>query len=513
MTESGLNVTPGASFRRSPLVLHGRDAFGPVQSAGDLAGRSIRGGAISAFGQVIQLALQVGGAAALARLLTPRDFGLVAMVTAISAFGMILRDAGLSAATIQARTITQDQCAALFRINAIAGLLLGICLAAAAPAVARFYGHEELTWITIGLAIPLVVSGFATQHFALLQRHMRFGAVTIVHLGFYSSYWLAALVSAILGSGYWSLVIANGVAYLVWTALIFVFCRWVPVRPADGKAVMSHIRFGGHVLASGVVGYFASYADSILVGRFLGAGPLGLYSRAYNFVALPIAQMIQLIQRVGLPVLRLLVDEPERYRTYQTRMTNLVATISLPLGLVCVLEGEFFIRVLLGDQWIEASPAFRLLGAVMLVRPIMATVELAQLSLGESRRYFIWTLITSTTYVISFVAGLPWGITGVAGALAAAHFLLFLPAAAYCLARSPVRVRDFLHQLAVPLGVSSLAVAVALAFHAISGFGFAEQGLGVAIFLCVYAALSVARPSIRELAVHSVRGVRRSGSR
>jgi PST family polysaccharide transporter len=120
------------------LVLHARDAFEPVQQTSDLAARSIRGGAISTVGQVAQFVFQVGGTVALARLLTPRDFGLVAMVTVIATLGMLLRDAGLTTATVQARALTRDQCSMLFWANAAASVFLGLCLAAAARAIARF---------------------------------------------------------------------------------------------------------------------------------------------------------------------------------------------------------------------------------------------------------------------------------------------------------------------------------------------------------------------------------------
>jgi len=98
----------------SGSVLHSADAFGPGDSSGDLARRSVRGGAISLVGQAAQLLFQVGGTVVLSRLLTPADFGLVTMVTAILALGVLLRDAGLAAATVQAKAVTRDQCSVLF---------------------------------------------------------------------------------------------------------------------------------------------------------------------------------------------------------------------------------------------------------------------------------------------------------------------------------------------------------------------------------------------------------------
>jgi O-antigen/teichoic acid export membrane protein len=483
----------------SGLVLRAEEAFGPERSTDDLATRSVRGGAISTVGQAAQFIFQVGGTVLLARLLTPRDFGLVAMVTVITTFGMLLRDAGLSTATVQSRTLTREQASVLFWVNSAAGILLGLGLVAAAPAVAAFYGEHELVLISMGLAVPLLLSGLSAQHSALLRRSMRFTAMTVVQIASYGSYFVVAVVAAWLGLGYWSLILANGAGIVMAMLQNFFFCRWLPSRPRRGVGAAGLFRFGGHVLGSNLVNYFTSNADSILVGRFLGAGPLGLYNRAYNFVALPVSQLRDLAERVGLPVLRLLIDEAERYRRYYLRMANIVATVCFPVGMICVVEGGFFVRVLLGEQWLGATPVFRILGAVMIIRPAMATVEIAQLSTGQSRRFFYWSMFTSAVYVASFVAGLAWGISGVAGAFAIANYALALPGSFYCLRLTPVRVRDFWRQLLVPLIVTGCLAGVVLAMHAIAGHALLWQGLGVVVFVVAYVVASAARPSVREL--------------
>lgn len=483
----------------SGLVLRAEEAFGPERSTDDLAVRSVRGGAISVVGQVAQFVFQVGGTVLLARLLTPRDFGLVAMVTVITTFAMLLRDAGLTTAAVQSRTLSHEQSSVLFWVNVAAGFVLAALLFAAAPAIAAFYGEHQLMLITMALTVQLLLSGLSAQHSALLRRGMRFTTITIMQISSYGFYFLVAVLSAWAGLGYWSLVWANGAGVAVVLVEVLFFCRWRPSLIRKRSGVGRLFRFGGHVLGSNVVSYFTSNADSILVGRFLGADPLGLYNRAYNFVALPWGQFRDLTERVGLPVLRLLVDEAERYRRYYLRMANIVATVCLPVGAICVLEGDFFVRVLLGEQWLGSTPVFRILGAVLMVRPAMATVEIAQLSIGQSRRYLYWSIFTSAIYVASFVAGLSWGIAGVAGAFAIANYALALPASFYCLHCSPVRVRDFWRGLAVPAILTAAVSGMVLALHAWAGRGLLWEGMGVVLFLVVYAGLSLARPSIREV--------------
>ena len=482
------------------LVLRAEDAFATEPAGGDLAARAVRGGAVSFGGQGVQFAFSIAATFVLARLLTPSDFGLVAMVAVIVAFGNLLREAGLSAAVVQARTITRDQCSALFRVNLLTSVVLGVVVSACGPAIAHFYGHPELTWITVGLALPLILDGLATQHIALLRRNMKFTALMIGQVGFQASYFVGAVATAALGFGYWSLVFGNGLGVVVTVTLAFSFCHWLPSWPAKGTKVGALLRFGSHVLGSNIVNYFSGNTDNILVGRFLGAVPLGLYSRAFNFFALPLTQIREPIHRVGLPALRHLIDEPERFRRYFLRITSVVATIAFPLALVCIIAANFIVRVLLGPQWLGAVPVFRILGAVMLINPVATTIGLVQLSTGRSRRYLNLNTVAAALFVASFVAGLHWGIVGVAASYAVANYLLFLPAAAYGLAGSPVKVRDLFGVLPVPLLVSGFAAGVALLVGWVAGRGLLGQGLGVAVFSVLYSGLSLMRPSVRDLA-------------
>ena len=378
-------------------------------------------------------------------------------------------------------------------------LVLGLVVCACGPAIAHFYSQPALTWITVGLGLPLILDGLATQHLALLRRNMRYSALVVGQVGFQASYFLVSVVMAVLGFGYWSLVFGHAFGTVAAVTLTFVCCRWMPGRPPKGTKIGGLLRFGTHVLGSNIVNYFSGNADNILVGRFLGADQLGLYSRAFNFFALPMTQIRDPIQRVGLPTLRVLVDEPERFRRYFLRIVNLVATLSFPLGLVCVIAGEFFVHVLLGRQWLAAVPVFRILGAVMLISPVVSTLGLVQLSTGQSRRYLHWNTLNAVVFVSSFVAGLHWGIVGVAAAYAVANYLLFLPAAVYGLARSPVKVRDFVSTLLVPLGTSAVGAAVALAVMAVAGNGLLGEGLAMAAFLVVYSGLSLGRRSVRDM--------------
>jgi len=142
----------------------------------------------------------------LARLLTPHDFGLVAMVTTVTSFLRVFKDAGLSIATVQRERITHAQVSNLFWINIAVSILGTLILAASAPVIARFYHNPRLITITLLLSTTFLISGSTIQHQALLKRQMRFKALALIEVGSMAVGVLIGILMALRGYRYWSLV-------------------------------------------------------------------------------------------------------------------------------------------------------------------------------------------------------------------------------------------------------------------------------------------------------------------
>src|SRR5579871_6223104 len=149
----------------------------------DVGIRSLRGGALSFGAQGAKIVLQISTVVVLTRLLSPSAFGLIAMVAAINAVLEIVRELGLSAATIRKPDLTHAQVSALFWINTAAGSSAALLLFLAAPAIAAFYRQPELVWIARVLALGFVLTAVSVQHWSILRRQMRFGAVVTVDIG------------------------------------------------------------------------------------------------------------------------------------------------------------------------------------------------------------------------------------------------------------------------------------------------------------------------------------------
>lgn len=427
----------------------------------DLKGRSVRGGAVTMAAQGASFFLHMGSTVVLARLLTPQDFGLIAMVTAVTGFVVMFKDMGLSMATVQKAEINHGQISTLFWINVILSLGVMLVTAAIAPAIAWFYGEPRLTWITLALASAFIFGGLTIQHQALLRRQMRFGALALIQISSMLVGIITAIVAACYGAGYWSLVIMQLATAIAIAIGVWVACGWRPGLPVRRSGVRKMLAFGGNITGFQVINYFARNSDKILVGRFCGSGILGLYSKAYNLLMLPISQIRGPLTSVAMPALSRIQGDPKRYTSYYTKLILLLSFISMPLIVFLAICSRSIIHLLLGEQWLGASRIFQILAITAFIQPVWSTVGLVLISLGQSGRFLKFGIFNSLVVVTSFAVGIRWGAIGVASAYAVASYLILFPSLWYCFRLTPISVAIFLKAITRPT-IASLTMALVM---------------------------------------------------
>lgn len=430
--------------------------------AGAAGGILRRGVAWTLGGQWVGYAVQVGTIAVLARLLTPDDFGLIAMVLAVTALLDQFRSLGLSQAVVQREKLSWAQMDSLFWINGLVGVVLAGLLAAGGPLLAAFYGRDELVMVSLALAGGYLLSGFAIQHQALLSRQMRFAVLARRSVSARLAASIVAVVAALLGAGYWSLVLQQIASVLLSAIVVWTAVRWVPGRPRELRSTLPLVRFGAGVSAAALMNTLARQADNIIIGRVLGAGPLGIYSRAYALLMLPLRQMKDPIGVVVVPVLSALTPEPARYRRVYRAALAGVCHIGLPgMALLAVVAGPL-IDVLLGDQWTAAVPVFQVLALAGICQVVSATTGWLFVSSGRTGAYAAWAAVSSVLTVASFVVGVRWGLQGVAWAYAIGQVVLALPAFVVACRGTPVRLADVLDSMWRPVLVGAVVASAAL---------------------------------------------------
>ena len=416
-------------------------------------------------GQVSRLALQIGATAVLARLLTPADHGLLAMVVAITGFIGIFQDMGLSTATIQKDEINHDQVSTIFWLNVVFGVILALFTMLIAPLVVMFYNEPRLLWITIALSSSFVFGGLTSQHQALLGRNMKLGSITIIQLLSTASGYLVGIILACNGWGYWSLVAVQIIIPFSNAVGVWGASGWLPGLPTRGAGTRQMIKFGFNITGFSIVNYFTKHMDNILIGRFCGGTTLGLYSKAYQLMTLPLTNIKVPLTQVALPVLSSLQKDNIKFQKYYQNLILFIAFINMPLTVFLFVCAQNIIGLMLGAQWGGAVIIFKILAFFALIQPITSTTGIVLVSLGKTERYLKWGAFNSVFMILSFIAGLPWGAVGVASAYTVSNYCLLFPLLWYSFRGTPISIIQFLKILIRPFICSLITGIITFGIH------------------------------------------------
>ena len=410
---------------------------------GDLRERAISGGFITTAAQAIKLGLNLVQAVVLARLLSPEDFGLVAMVTTITGFLRVFKDAGLSTATIQKAEITHAQVSNLFWINVGVSAFLSLVVAALAPLVAWFYRDPRLVTVTLALAGTFALSGAVVQHQALFNRQMRFKAIALIDVGSMSFGLLVGILMATLQFRYWALVglqLSTGLAEL---ALTLRISGWRPQRPTRGTGIWPMLQFGASLTVASVFRRIGAACDTLFIGRRYGADAVGLYTRGAVLVFRPVDQLAVPFESTFTPILSRLQGDPERYRRTFMQAYGAVALLWLPASGLLMTLSRPLVLVLLGPRWEQVIPIFAWFTVAGLFMPFYYLVMCLLNTQGRSKDIMITGTIFPAATVGALFAGLPFGAAGVAASLSCVGLVVRLPILNYIVGREgPVSTSD-----------------------------------------------------------------------
>ena len=408
----------------------------------NLKRHTISGGAVTISAQGAKFLLSLASTMILARLLTPRDFGLVAMVMTVTNYLRVFKDAGLSIATVQRERITHAQVSNLFWTNIAVGALCSLIGAAAAPVIARFYHNPRLIDLTLILSATFIISGSTVQHQALLRRQMRFKALALIDVSSLAVGVLVGVIMAALGYGYWSLVGSSLSAETAGFILTWSVSRWRPQLPTRRSGVGPLLSFGAYRTAGDLLTSFARGSDVLLIGRFYGAASVGLYSRASALLIRPLEPLLSPISAVFVPALSRLQSQPELYRSTFLRVYEAIALTGCFSGLLLALARPLTL-VLLGPKWEQAAVIFGAFTVAALCIPLGNASTWLFTSQGRGRDMLIAQSINSCSMVVSFVAGLPYGPVGVAMAFSTSSLVIRVPILYFMVGRrGPVRTSD-----------------------------------------------------------------------
>jgi O-antigen/teichoic acid export membrane protein len=450
---------------------------------------TLRSGFAKLFGQALNFVFRIAYMIILARLLDPKDFGLVAMVTAVTGVYQLFTTGGLSTATIQRAEITEQQVSNLFWLNILVGIKLSLLCVATAPMIARFYDEPRLFWITVAVSAGFLIGAAGVQHFALLQRQLRYISIAGIEAVTQLFSICIGIGMALAGFGYWALVAAAVVQPAVSTAGAWMLAGWIPSAPKRGAGVRSMVRLGATVTLNGVIVYIAYNLDKVLLGRFWGADTLGIYARAYYLIDIPTSNLNAAIGSVTFSALSRLQHDQSRLKSYFLKGYSVIVSMTLPTTVFCAVFADELIWVLLGPKWRETTIIFRLMAPTIFVFGMINPLYWLMLSLGLQRRSLNIALVIAPWVSAAYLVGLPYGAAGVALAFSAAMTLFLVPCLIWSVHGTVISARELLGTVSRPCLSAFAAGVVAYFFHASAANSlnaFSMLLLGGGIMLAVY---------------------------
>lgn len=430
----------------------------------------------------------------LAALLTPSDFGLMAMAIVIVGFLEIFKDLGTAAAIIQNQNLSEESLSSIFWVNVGFGLLVAIIVFLAAPLGADFFNNVKIENILKVLSISFIFSSFGTVHKKLLEKELKFDSLAKIELVGVAIGAVVGISLALLEFGVWSLVLQSLSIAVITTSLLWIINSWRPKIFFSYPKIKPIISYSLNLLGYNVFNYFVRNTDYLLIGKYLGERELGHYYLAYKIMLYPLQNVSLVVSRVLFPIYSKIQHDNERFKKIYTKVANAISFLTFPLMIGVFALSDIFAVTFFNDKWDTALLALLLmiLAPVGLIQSIATTTGSIYQAKGKTDWMFRWGVISGVIYVTGFFIGLNWGVIGVAVSYLIASIILLYPVFAIPFKLIELKVLEFTTSFKGPLLISAILLIILLSLKLIfissfnSGILFSSL---VILGLIVYALL------------------------
>jgi len=437
---------------------------------------------------LLRQGVQFGVSIALARLLTPADFGTVALLYLFVGIASLFIDTGFSAALVQRSEITKDDASSVFWFNVGAGALVALSLCAASPAIAAFYSMPVLIPLTCIMAANLFVTSLSSVHLTLLTKKLDFK--TQAKIGFVATLVSGAVAVAMAwrGAGVWSLGVQVLVASVVTAILAWTLHEWRPLFRCSIASLRSLFRFSGYLFVYFSLDTIYSRLYTVIIGKLYSTSDLGLYSRADSTQRMPTSLLTGTIHRASFPIFAAASQDKELLRRGLRKAMLGLMWLNVPAMLGILVTAKPLILTLFGDQWLGSVTPLRVLCLSGILQPMQSLNGSVLMAQGHSKLLLKAEMILRVIGVITVIAASPFGVLAIAWSAvvySVAGFLLKAHYSEALLGYSKVQqIRDMAPIAAVSTGMVLTVLLVSRLLHISSaGLLIAQVALGIGAYL------------------------------
>ncbi|WP_202928159.1 lipopolysaccharide biosynthesis protein [Cyclobacterium salsum] len=448
----------------------------------------------SALGKYSGVILSIIIGAVLARLLTPEEFGIVAILTVFITFFNLLSDIGIAPAIIQSQNLGRDDIQSIFSFSVIIGFLLAIIFYLSSEAIASFYNEPELVNVGHLLSITLIFNTFKIVPQALVVKKLQFKHIGIINVSIQLLSGILAIYLAYTGFSYYALVYKS----IFDSVLLFILFYWMAKLNYRFLFKLSSLRkiarFSTFQFMFNIINYFSRNTDNLLIGKFFGPSVLGFYSRSYQLMMMPVSNLTHVITPVLMPIISKFQDDKERIFNSYLKVVKILAIVGFPLSIFLYFAGPEIINIVYGDQWKDSIPIFRLLALTIGIQMVLSSSGSIFQAINRTDLLFY----SGTLSAVLMVSGICYGVfigeslESVGYGLIAAFFVNFFQAF-FILVKIALNesLIKFFYALILPVSIGigfviSLSFLTMICLSSIYLSLFLKMGVSIFTFLFIF---------------------------
>ena len=348
----------------------------------------------------------------LARLLTPEDFGLIAMLAIFFSISSSLVESGFTHALIRESEISEDDKTTVFYINVVTSVLLYILLWFSSPSIASFFNQPELVWLTRVMALDILFRSLIIVQRAVLTQSLKFKLLSSINISISVATGVIAIFFAYNGFGVWALAIKYFLSSLLTAIIIFVVNPWFPKGKFNKDSFNRLFGFGSKLMITGIFNITFYNIYNIVIGKLFSPAILGFYNMSFNLSRQPVTTVLIALQQVTYPILSKTKDNLNHLKLSHQRILKLFTFINTPLILILAFTAEPLVKTMLGEKWINSVPFLQLLCISAFALHINALSKDILKILGKGNLYMKISIFSKFVTIIAIVIGYQFGIWG-----------------------------------------------------------------------------------------------------
>lgn len=350
----------------------------------------------------------------LTRLLVPEDFGLVAKSLAVTGIADLVLVQGLLGAIIQDKNIEDHQINTIYCVSILWSFFIAAIIYLSADAIAQFYSDDKVAWIARVASISIVFSGIQLVPSALIRKKLQFRKIFIATTTGVVVSSAVAIYFTLNGYGYKALIFQFVTNTIINGVLIIKMSNWTPKFNFELKEVSSHVKFGLNMMGSNLLNYLVRNADDVALGRIQPDAVLGVYSRAYFLMLMPLNIVNQIFNTLLFPTFSSIQNDNKKVVKIFLTAQEIIVSTMFPIITLFFFNTEIIIEYILGVQWIESALLFKIFIPLLLLQLFTAPISSVYMSLGKVGTAFKFNLVANPLLIVAIVLAAQYGAVHVA---------------------------------------------------------------------------------------------------